>query len=229
MRTSKIGILAIQEAHLTEDFANQINHLFDRRLLVLWSQGDNSRAKGIAFVINKEIVSTESEMKIDDVAPGRAAILSIQWHNNLKIKIMNVYAPNGDTNNGVFWKTIQTILEEKNLPTPDMIIGDFNVVEDSIDRLPNRPDSATVVDPLRELRTKLCLTDGWRTTNPNEKNYTWTNRRCFSRIDKIYVTKKIHDTAVDWEIEEAPGIETDHKMVSVQITNPQMLHIGKGR
>lgn len=94
-RTNKIGILAIQEAHLTEDFAEQINELFNRRLLVLWSQGDNSRAKGIAFVINKEIISTESNMKIDNVIPGRAAILAIQWHNNLKIKIMNVYTPMG--------------------------------------------------------------------------------------------------------------------------------------
>lgn len=86
-----------------------------------------------------------------------------------------------------------------------------------------------MVTPLRELRTKLCLIDGWRTTNPNNKNYTWTNGRSYSRIDKIYVTQKIHDTAVDWEITNAPGIETDHKMISMQVTNPQMPHIGKGR
>lgn len=150
-RTNKIGILAIQEAHLTEDFAEQINELFNRRLLVLWSQGDNSRAKGIAFVINKEIISTESNMKIDNVIPGRAAILAIQWHNNLKIKIMNVYTPNGDADNESVWTTIQTTLGERNLLKPDIMLGDFNATEDSIDRLPNRPDSATVVTPLREL------------------------------------------------------------------------------
>ncbi|KZP11168.1 DNase I-like protein, partial [Athelia psychrophila] len=229
MRTNRIGILAIQEAHLTEEFAEQINDLFERRLSVIWSQGDNSRAKGIAFVINREIMSADHNIKVDDIVPGRVAMLSIQWHNNLKLKILNVYAPNGATENGAFWSEIQNTLEEKDLPKPDMMLGDHNTVEDSIDRLPNRSDSATTVDPLRELQTKLGLIDGWRTTNPTDKAFTWTNGRSHSRIDRIYVSRTIHNTAVDWDITEAPGLETDHKIVSVRITNPQMPHIGTGR
>lgn len=70
MRVRKIGILAIQEAHLTEDLANQINDVFQRRLHVLWSQGDNSRAKGVAFVINSELISTHKYITLDEIIPG---------------------------------------------------------------------------------------------------------------------------------------------------------------
>ena len=48
------------------------------------------------------------------------------------------------------------------------------------------------------------------------------------RLDQIYTTQKIADTAVDWEIDES-GIETDHELVSVIITNPKAPFIGKGR
>lgn len=48
------------------------------------------------------------------------------------------------------------------------------------------------------------------------------------RLDHIYITKKFHDTATDWKIEQ-PGIKTDHKMVTVRLTNPNIPYIGKGR
>lgn len=129
---------------------------------------------------------------MDEIIPGRAAMLTINWHNDLEVKILNIYAPaNGATINGAFWRELTSEMEQIKLPKPNIMMGDFNVVEDSIDRLPNRPDPASSVDPLQDLRCKLCLIDGWRTTNPTEKNFTWTDGRSLSRIDRIYTTNRL--------------------------------------
>ena len=49
-----------------------------------------------------------------------------------------------------------------------------------------------------------------------------------ARLDRIYSTQRIVETATDWEINKS-RIETDHSLVSVIITNPEAPFIGKGR
>lgn len=156
-------------------------------------------------------------------------MLTINWHNDLKVKILNIYAPaNRATVNSAFWKELKSEMEWTNLPKPDIMMGDFNAVEDSINHLPNRPDPTSVVDPLQDLKNKLNLVDRWKTTNPTDKNFTWTDGRSLSRIDRIYTTNRLIKTSVCWDIKRIAGIETDHALVSVRLTNPQMPHIGKG-
>lgn len=80
MHEEKIGILAIQEAHLTPEFIEQLKHLFNRRLHIEWSQGPDQNKGGIAFIMNKELTSTE-KIRIDEIIPGTAAMLTIPWNN----------------------------------------------------------------------------------------------------------------------------------------------------
>ncbi|KIY53830.1 hypothetical protein FISHEDRAFT_54914 [Fistulina hepatica ATCC 64428] len=70
------------------------------------------------------------------------------------------------------------------------MLGDMNVVEDSLDRLPERRDNKEVVNALNELKRHFHLKDGWRSANPNERGYTYlqTAMGSQSRIDRIYVT-----------------------------------------
>ena len=44
LRDTRIGIIALQEAHLTEEVVNEIHTLFSSRMKVIFSQGDNPRA-----------------------------------------------------------------------------------------------------------------------------------------------------------------------------------------
>lgn len=55
MKQDKIGILTIQEAHLTDTQALNLEAQY-KRLKILKSQGTNPRAAGVAFVINRDIV-----------------------------------------------------------------------------------------------------------------------------------------------------------------------------
>jgi hypothetical protein len=53
------------------------------------------------------------------------------------------------------------------------MLGDFNIVEDSIDRLPCHSDNHNAVEALQDLKTLLHLEEGWRKSNPNTKAFTY--------------------------------------------------------
>ncbi|KAF5338264.1 hypothetical protein D9611_014618 [Ephemerocybe angulata] len=53
------------------------------------------------------------------------------------------------------------------------MVGDFNVVEDALDRIPPKAGKEPTVNALRDLKQTLSLIDGWRKENPEEKAYTW--------------------------------------------------------
>jgi len=53
MRESKINMLAVQEPPQVEE-VDDLHNLFGTRLKILFSQGTNHRAAGVAIVINKD-------------------------------------------------------------------------------------------------------------------------------------------------------------------------------
>lgn len=227
----KIGILAVQEAHLTQDVVDSLHNMYGKRFEIFHSQGDSASAAGIAFVINLDLLTTKGATH-HEIVPGRASLLTIQWHSDLIMSILNVYGFNDSPRNGDLWDKVGKTITEKNLPTPDIMLGDFNVVEDAVDRFPSHEERLTYGrDRLIELRNSLNLKDGWRTTYPNDKRFTFgqnSERGSRSRIDRIYTTDVITLTATDWEIDPT-AIQTDHDMVSVCITSPEAPYVGKGR
>ncbi len=101
--------------------------------------------------------------------------------------------------------------------------GDFNNVEDIIDRLPvqDGPDTSIIALDRLKLSLGLMIADGWHTTNPTARDYTFHRgsgqNTVFSRLNRIYVSTDLFNNARDWRICE-PGVKTDHSMVSVQLT-----------
>lgn len=130
-------------------------------------------------------------------------------------------------------------------------MGDFNLVEDGLDRLPAHPDDSEAVAALTDLRTFLQLQDGWRTTYPDVKQYTFLQSATGSqsRIDRIYTSSRIQETAENWDMLPPPpspaqtgttvqaspmnaaasGLKTDHLMVSTKVVHRQTPYIGPGR
>lgn len=149
MRNQKIGILCVQETHLCPEHKTQIDSLYARRLHVL-NSCDPTRpgsSAGVAFIINKEIINI-SNAKLHTIIPGRAIVLSITWHDNKLIKILNIYAPNNPTEHRDFWNMIQIELQSQNIENIDFMMGDFNLTEDPIDRAPARLDNESAIDAL---------------------------------------------------------------------------------
>ncbi|KAI0334084.1 DNase I-like protein, partial [Cubamyces sp. BRFM 1775] len=227
VREQRIAVLAIQEAHLTNERADTLKQLFEEQLLFEFSADpiNGGAARGVAFIINRRIVK-DPHYTAREVVPGRAMLLELQWSGDRKLRILNVYGPNTTNENASFWTTIK----EKRLGRIDVLLGDLNFVEDPIDRLPAHEDRIECVEAFRELKEVSRLVDGWRMTHLNEKAFTYvhTNGSSHSRIDRIYLARPLYYLATNWGITE-PGLSTDHRMVYVELADLKAPYVGKGR
>ena len=231
MRDKKLGILAIQESHLTDEDIEIIHDLYGRRLYILNSKDPTnaSAARGVAFVLNKELVDVKNAT-LTEIIPGRAITLKTKWHADTNITILNVYAPNNTRENEEFWNLLKERRGNGQMPQPDILLGDFNVVEEALDRLPAREDPQGPINSLRKLLVELHLHDGWRVTEPTTRDYTFPQRisTTHSRLDRIYLTNEILNQSFEWAI-DSTGVPTDHRLVSARMTTAAAPFIGKGR
>ena len=53
------------------------------------------------------------------------------------------------------------------------MVGDFNMVEDSLDRLPSHSDQGGTTEALDNLKQLLGVEDGWRNTYPQTTAFTY--------------------------------------------------------
>ena len=231
MRDKKLGVMAIQETHLTDSDVKIIHDLYGRRIHILNSPDPTcaSSARGVAFVLNREMVDTKSAT-ITELIPGRAVSLKMKWHAETDITVVNVYAPNNAKENEEFWSSLREMKHNGRLPRTDVLLGDFNIVEDALDRLPVRDDPVGPQISLRELLVDLSLHDGWQITEPTTRDYTFPQRTSpnRSRLDRIYLSNELLSQSFEWAI-ESTGVPTDHRMVSARMTTAVAPYIGKGR
>ncbi|KAI0698299.1 Endonuclease/exonuclease/phosphatase [Cerioporus squamosus] len=224
IRDRKIAVLCLQETHLTLERIESLNVIFGATMKVLGcvDTDNESGARGIAFAINRRVIA-EEDLTIAELIPGRAAALTLA-------RILNVYAPNNAADNAAFWSRIEVDIRGGRIRRPDMMVGDFNMVEDSIDRLPPRSDQHAQLETLGRLIAHLGLNDGWRVNNPVERTYTFMQvaTGSQSRIDRIYVSDELMSKAEDWET-YGPGFPTDHRVVAVSLANYKAPGMGKGR
>ncbi|KAJ6552625.1 hypothetical protein DFH09DRAFT_1319074 [Mycena vulgaris] len=145
--------------------------------------------------------------------------------------MLRVYTPaESMEENAKFWDVMTDLWMTTDLPVPDSMGGGTNVVEEPIDRLPHRRDSEVATTVLARFKRLLGLQDGWRITNPDTKQYTYTSaHQTHSRLDRIYVSPALMKNCRAWEISDAAGGLTDHSLVSVRISAPGSPYIGKGR
>ena len=142
---------------------------------------------------------------------------------------MNIYAPNDLTQHADFWEEITTQWSNNHLPPPHMMTGDFNIVEDPLDRAPARTDSEGATAALRTCRQSLGLQDIWRQTFPDERSFTYISpHNTMSRIDRIYANPEIGRCLSNWVVEHSE-IPSDHRMTLVRFAPQHAPFIGKGR
>ncbi|KAJ3978489.1 Endonuclease/exonuclease/phosphatase, partial [Lentinula detonsa] len=238
MKRRKIGILALQETHLTDERVQEINEYYNKKLHVFASHNpDNPTGKGgVAIVINCRQIALEAP-KVHPIIPGHAMMVQLTIHKEDQLNILVVYAPNVTSSNGSenadFWNGIETYFEERRtLAKPNILLGDCNMVEAGIiDWLPAHDDPEDACEALDNLKMRLHIRDGWRTTFPDTKSFTYMQSATGvqSRIDQIYMSDVMLETAREWRITESGIPNADHSLISVQITSEEAPWIGKGR
>jgi len=231
MKRRKIAVMALQETHPTDDMQENIGKRFRNTLHIVHSADpENPGSKGgVSIAVNKGMVNT-NKITSTIVIAGRAIIIDIPWNGDDTLRILNVYAPVRNAEKTEFWTTLLEKIETMSGPKPDIVLGDFNLVENpEIDRLNNRggTDPITARNALSDLVVELNLTDGWRRRHPRKRGYTYVGNGQ-SRLDRIYAREEMYQWCTDWKIEH-PGVKTDHSLVGVQITSENMPFLGRGR
>ncbi|KAK0504204.1 hypothetical protein EDD18DRAFT_1026131, partial [Armillaria luteobubalina] len=132
IREEKIGILAVQEAHLTAERKELIEKIFPKLRVEISEDPDSPTARaGVAIVLNRRLTNW-STVKIREVIPGRAMMIQLEWHRGKKLTVMCVYAPNvtehQGSENAQFWLDLEERLQGNQNMKPDVIMGDFNMV-----------------------------------------------------------------------------------------------------
>ncbi|KAF8909993.1 hypothetical protein CPB85DRAFT_1376179 [Mucidula mucida] len=152
-------------------------------------------------------------------------MMEVKWRG-MNLTAMGVYAPNSPAENRDLWKKIVDVCLEKNLPTPNIIGTDANLVEEEIDRMPQHRDDTAATEALADFKRVFNLHNGWRNMNPTTKGYTYQQSEeqggMKSRLDRIYVAPEILAMSREWKIEKMSAELTDYDMVSVEITNLHM-------
>ncbi|KZV98489.1 hypothetical protein EXIGLDRAFT_701002 [Exidia glandulosa HHB12029] len=234
MLNQKIGILAMQETHLTENMIVNVNRDREGIRLFCSPNPDSPTSKGgVGVVLNKKLVRAQ-DVRMWEVVPGRAIVVSFDWHRQQKLTLLAVYALNDHRENKEFWTEIrETLARRADIPKPKAMLGDFNMVESSADRLPAKLNGADMSAEFQELLTTLNLIDGWREINPRRFSPTWHNAQAdtYARLDRIYVSEYLFIASRNWRTESirewCPG--ADHLPVSVELVNPMMPYVGEGR
>ncbi|KZV97584.1 hypothetical protein EXIGLDRAFT_583096, partial [Exidia glandulosa HHB12029] len=168
------------------------------------------------------------------LVPGRAILTTMNWHRNDEITFLAVYGPNDTLENREMWSTIETKIRDSGgtIPKPDVLFGDFNFVEDDVDRFPAKLNDSDAPATFDSLKRHLRVTDGWRETNPSTTEYTWRNpaRDRLSRIDRIYLTRGLTLASRNWKIELTDLNRHDHSRTgAAEIVNLDAPFIGPGR
>ncbi len=238
MAAHRLGVLLLQETHLTQERKASIHKMFANKVKIFHSEHPDAPTlrEGVAVVLNSRFVNTAGA-SATEIIPGRALQLNIPCQGGDSRTILCVYAPtsNGPEERSLFFKELRQFYEHRpDFPRPQLMAGDFNNVKDSLDRLPigSAPDASIVeLDNLKRC-LGLMLGDGWRTTHPSLRAFTFhrgTGRDAvFSRLDRIYVTQEVFRYAREWDICKAE-VKTDHSLVSVQLTTAHAPMIGAGR
>ena len=174
IQSEKITILVVQEMHLDQDMTEQLQTRFKKNLTIIVSEHlENPCVKaGVGFMINKKLIDPE-EIKTYELIPGRAMVLEIKWLKTNTMSILNIYVPNERSTHTCYWADNRIKRHTLHIKTPDIVLGDFNVTEDAIDRMPPKLDDEKAIDALRETKQDWDLVDIWRKVNPTEKAFMY--------------------------------------------------------
>ena len=83
--------------------------------------------------------------------------IRIKWRENEETVLINVYTLNDRSEHKDLWTQVESKRRAKNIWHPDFLLGDFNVMEDPLNRASICPDNPNAIEALQNLRHSLDL------------------------------------------------------------------------
>ncbi|KAF6741126.1 hypothetical protein DFP72DRAFT_834963, partial [Ephemerocybe angulata] len=132
MNSKRIGIMAVQETHLTLERTRNLNKKFHKQMYIINSSAplNPSTTAGVAIVINRRLVNYRpGDLKYKELVPGRALQVNIPWKNHTAtLNFLAIYAPNDEKQNEELWSDLNRQYQDYTVPErPHFVLGDFNI------------------------------------------------------------------------------------------------------
>ena len=211
---SNCDIILLQETHVScKKQAEEFEILW--RGKCLWSFG-TGRSAGVAILFSLNFPGKTIRFLTD--SEGRILSLLIDYYNS-KLNLVNIYSPNTISDRKSFFSCLHNYF----LPQGDLVIGgDFNCVDNVLDKLNCSAILLSDQKLLRSLCADFSLTDIWRKNNPRKVTFTWSNKdhTQASRIDRFLVSKGL-TLVTKCNILPCVYDLSDHDFVKIELTtNP---------
>ena len=212
-------IYCLQDTHwLTED-KKFIKNLWQGECFL---NGKKSNSRGVAIMLKRNFEYKANSMKVDNNGNFISVLLTI---NDLRFRLINIYAPNSDSPD--FFEFVKQQIE---LSEHDHCImcGDFNLI---LDRLKDSSNYRHLNNPrarntVLEIMNTLGFFDAFRYENNDLVRYTLRRKNPFrqARLDYFIISDNLKDWINSCSIK--PGYRSDHSIIQLDIL---MCKFVKGR
>ena len=213
-KEKRVDIICVQESHITEKDVPMWERQWGGR--ILHNEG-TGRKKGELILVSKFF---KGDVKLEE-KDDRLLIAAVQAED-IKFTLINIYAPNENTEKIDFFDKLQTKLKAVYAEENIILMGDFNtVMSNELDIIAGRPHCVENVSSLRKVVNSISLTDVWRLFHEKEKAFTWYRSSPFiaRRLDYCFVSKQMLQLCINCEILTVPN--TDHKAVTLEVSDTQ--------
>jgi len=202
-------IVLLQETHVScKKQAERFEKLWKGKCF--WSFGTGKSA-GVAVLFSLNFSGKVIRFLSD--SDGRVLSLLIDVHG-FRLNLVDIYSPNVISDRKIFF----SCLHDYFLSQGDLVIGgDFNCVDNVLDKLNCSFVPLSDQKLLCSLRADFSLTDIWRKHNPRGVVFTWFNSDYTqaSRIDRFLVANSLVSKA---SCDILPCVFSDHDFVRIEFT-----------
>ena len=175
-----------------------------------WSFG-RGRSSGVGLLVSPTFQGSVSRFVFDSDGRIISALVLLGPH---RINVVNIYAPNTVSERKTFFHELHNFF----LSPVRIIAGDFNCVDNLLDRLSRSNVSLPDKAVFQALLADNSLIDIWRKRNPTGVSYTWANpsHTQASRIDRFLISRAFvsHVSASD----VLPCVFSDHDFISLNLS-----------
>ena len=201
--------MLLQETHVSnKSQADEISKRWAGNCF--WSFGTGKKA-GVAMLLSPRFQGKISKFLFD--SDGRVFSALIEF-GSCKFNLVNVYAPNTVTSRKVFFQNLHQYF----LSPCRIIAGDFNCVDNKLDRLHVLNDSLPDKSVFRRFLSDCSLIDVWRKQHSRGVSYTWANANYTqaSRLDRFLVSGLL-ERCIDCP-KVSPCSFSDHDFVTLSFS-----------
>ena len=213
-KSKNFDVICLQESHITKKDTHMIQTEWGS--LFHLSEGSED-SKGILTLFNKRFKNhpTTSSVMNDRCLVSRISI------DDTRFCFINVYAPCIRKEQPHFLDMVKGVVksEANDLDQHIILLGDFNIVQDNkLDIISGNPHPQYIVNSFKEVTSELLLTDIWRASHGNRKEFTYSKNQkpkpfIARRLDYIFVSDSAVPFSKDSNIVNF-GF-SDHRCVTV--------------